>query len=99
MTTNLQETQPPAFTKAIDVCIVRGFMANRRAMISKLRAMGFSRSAIVDRARELGLSKQFLKRCAIGNPDVGLRNCLGCGDRFLSVGFQNRLCVRCKNKQ
>jgi hypothetical protein len=89
----------PTFTADIDGAIIRGFLDDRRALFRKLSRLGFSRGAVIDRARQLGLSEQFVKRCSVGDPDVALRTCLRCGERFLSVGFQNRLCNRCKSKK
>jgi hypothetical protein len=92
------EAAPP-FTLDIDDCIVRGYLSNRRAMLRELAGQGYSRSAVLHRARELGLSAQFVKWCAIGKPDVALRACLGCGVSFVSVGSHNRLCPRCRHKE
>jgi len=89
----------PAFTTAIDGRIVRGYLANRRAMLRELAGQGFRRSAILQRARELGLTEQFVKWCAIGHPAVALRACLGCGVSFVSVGAHNRLCPRCRHRE
>ena len=88
-----------AFTNSIDGCIIKGFLENRRAMFKKLTTMGYSRSAIIDRAKELGLSDQFLKKCSVGNHDVAMRMCLGCNARFLSMGVGTRLCPRCRNRR
>jgi Fe2+ transport system protein FeoA len=89
----------PSFTNSIDGCIIKGFLDNRRAMFKKLTTMGFSRNAIIDRARELGLSDQFIKKCSVGHHDVAMRTCLGCNERFLSMGVENRLCPRCRNRR
>ena len=89
----------PAFTSSIDGCIIKGFLDNRRAMFKKLTTMGFTRNAILHRAKELGLSDQFLKKCSIGNHNVAMRTCLGCNARFLSMGVGNRLCPRCRNRR
>ena len=91
--------EAPAFSAALDDSIIKGFLTDRRRMIKTLKSKGFTRDEILERARHLGLSDQFVKWCSIGNSDVALRNCLGCGERFLSVGFQNRLCPRCKNRR
>ena len=88
-----------AFTNSIDGAIIKGFLENRRAMFKKLSTMGFSRSAVLHRAKELGLSDQFLKKCTVGNHDVAMRTCLGCNARFLSMGVGNRLCPRCRNRR
>ena len=88
-----------AFTSSIDGTIIKGFLENRRAMFKKLGSMGFTRSAILDRAKELGLSDQFLKKCSVGNHKVAMRICLGCNARFLSMGVGNRLCPRCRNRR
>ncbi len=93
------DSSAPAFTNSIDGCIIKGFLDNRRAMFKKLTTMGFSRNAIIDRARELGLSDQFIKKCSVGNHDVAMRTCLGCNERFLSMGVGNRLCPRCRNRR
>jgi len=88
-----------AFNSSIDGTIIKGFLENRRAMFKKLATMGFTRSAVMDRAKELGLSEQFLKKCSVGNHDVAMRTCLGCNARFLSMGVGNRLCPRCRNRR
>ncbi len=99
MNSNHNSNAAPLFTYSIDGCIIKGFLENRRALFKKLRTMGFSRNAIIDRARELGLSDQFLKNCSVGNHDVAMRICLGCNERFLSIGVGNRLCPRCRNRR
>jgi uncharacterized paraquat-inducible protein A len=99
MTSNLNKSECPPFTASIDGCIVRGFLEDRKEMIKKLKTKGFTRSAIIERAKQLGLSEQFIKRCSQGKSDVALRTCLRCSERFLSEGKQNRLCTRCKNKK
>lgn len=88
----------PRFSLSVDQSIIHGYLGNRRAMFTSLCSRGFSRQAITDRARELGLSDQFIKRCAVGNPDVAMRTCLQCNTTFLSMGPQNRLCPRCKKR-
>ena len=88
----------PRFTLAIDDLIINGFFSNQAAMFRKMRALGFSRSEIIDRTKQLGLSVQFLKRHFVTDSDVFLRECLGCSERFLSEGFWNRLCNRCRKK-
>jgi len=98
-TESAKMVEAPMFTASVDDSIIKGFLADRREMIKRLKCKGFTRNAILDRARHLGLSDQFVKWCSIGATDVALRNCLGCGERFLSVGFQNRLCPRCKNRR
>ena len=99
MTDNQEKTQTRKFSIALDGLIIEGFFKNKTAMLRKLKDMGYSRSEVNDRARQLGLSIQFIKRCSIGNPDVALRKCLRCSERFLSVGIQNRLCGRCKTRK
>ncbi|MBN2498122.1 MAG: hypothetical protein JXR96_26265 [Deltaproteobacteria bacterium] len=93
-----EQRNAEAFSESIDACIVRGFLADRKAMFKNLARQGLSRGVVLERARQLGLTEQFLKKCAVGTPAVALRDCLGCGERFLSVGFQNRLCSRCRSK-
>ncbi len=92
------KTLTRSFSATHDDWIVKSFLSGRKVVFASLERLGFSRIDIMNRARRLGLSDQFLKRCAVGNPDVAMRACLGCGERFLSVGVQNRLCLRCKNR-
>ena len=87
-----------SFTASVDDSIVDWLLNDRRESLDRLVRMGFRRSALLQRGRDLGLSEQFLKRCSVGNPSVALRNCLGCGERFLSIGMQNRMCPRCRHR-
>lgn len=96
MKTEKSKSESPRFSSTVDGNIVDGFLGDTTGMVDRLESLGFSRESIFHRARQLGLTDQFIKRCAIGNPDVALRSCLGCGERFLSVGIQNRLCNRCR---
>jgi len=88
-----------SFSASIDRFIIEGFIEDQRNMFKKLRTMGFSKSSVMNRAKQLGLSDQFVKKCSVGDHKVAMRNCLGCNAHFLSVGFQNRLCPRCKNRR
>ena len=99
MTDKQDTTESPRFSLAIDELIIAGFISNQEKMLGRLQALGFSRDEIIDRTRQLGLSVQFLKQCSINHSDVTLRECLRCSERFLSAGFQNRLCNRCRGKQ
>lgn len=99
MTRASSQTEQPVFSASVDDCIVEGFLTDRRATIRSLKARGFTRAAVLDRARQLGLSDQFIKACSIGEAAVALRPCLRCNERFLSVGVQNRLCHRCKTRK
>jgi hypothetical protein len=100
MTVEQHATEAPRFTLALDDLILDGFFKNQNVMFRKLTSMGFSRTEVIDRAKQLlGLSNQFLKRCTIGHPAVALRKCLNCAETFLSLGFHNRLCNRCKGRK
>lgn len=99
MTRASSQSEVPVFSDSVDDCIVEGFLTDRRATIRSLRARGFTRAAVIDRARQLGLSEQFIKACSIGEAAVALRPCLRCDERFLSVGVHNRLCHRCKTRK
>jgi hypothetical protein len=99
MTEEGNKMETPRFSLGLDGLIIDGFFKNQIMMFRKLKAMGFSKNEIIDRVKQLGLSEQFVKRCAVGHPDVAQRKCLRCSDVFLSVGFQNRLCSRCKGRQ
>jgi hypothetical protein len=99
MSDEKNDAQAVRFSPAHDGLIIDGFLTGKMEMFRKLMALGFSRDEIVERAKQFGLSKQFIKRCGIGRPDVALRECLRCSELFLSVGFQNRLCNRCKARK
>jgi len=98
MTQVSTKTEQPSFTASVDDRIVEWFVKDKDEIIKRLVNKGFERRDVIERARELGLSEQFLKKCSHGNPDVAMRICLGCSERFLSIGFQNRLCPRCRNR-
>lgn len=68
-------------------------------MFRKVQAMGFTREEIIDRTRQLGLTVQFVKQYGVKSSEISLRLCLKCAERFLSAGYQNRLCNRCRNRQ
>lgn len=99
MTDEQEKMDSPRFSLAVDDQIIDGFFGDQEAMFRRMKALGFSRDEIMDRTKYLGLSRQFIKRWHIERSDVAMRICLGCSERFLSAGFQNRLCSRCRNRQ
>ena len=94
-----KKSETPQFSRIIDNLIIDGFFEDELAMYEKLQKMGFSKEVITTRSKQLGLSRQFLKRYPDKKSEAGMRECLRCSEKFLSAGFQNRLCSRCTNRQ
>lgn len=84
------------FTPKVDKRIIEGFLGNRGAMMEELSKAGFSRRAVLERAKELGLTDNFVKQCRLSGVDVALRQCLRCDEIFASMGPHNRICRRCQ---
>ena len=55
-------------------------------------------TVIRSRAKTLGLTKAFVKKCRLSGTQAALRVCMCCDARFLSWGSQNRLCRRCSSR-
>ena len=101
MSDNQQKREAVSFTPEIDKRIIKGFLGDREAMINELSRSGFHRRAILERARNLGLSDHFIKNFHRSGTDVGdvaVRRCLGCNEPFASMGPHNRMCRRCQVK-
>ena len=101
MSDNQQKRGTVSFTPEIDKRIIEGFLGDREAMMKELSMAGFDRRAILERARNLGLSDQFIKnfhRRGIDVGDIAVRLCLGCNEPFASMGPHNRMCRRCQVK-
>ena len=47
------------------------------------------------RAREIGLTREFLRTCREAQTRAGMRACMNCDRDFLSWSPRNRLCKRC----
>lgn len=90
---------PASFTLEIDQRIITGFLVDQEGTLRELAQAGFTRGAVLDRAGKLGLTGDFLRRHRFDRLDVSVRRCLNCDEAFLSMGFQNRLCNRCRKRQ
>jgi hypothetical protein len=88
-----------SFTPEVDKWIIEGFLGDRASMLKELSEAGFDRRAIFERAKELGLTDEFIKQCHLTGVDVALRKCLRCDEIFASMGPHNRICRRCQGKQ
>ena len=51
---------------------------------------------VLTRGRQLGITDRFIKECRLAGSRPAMRNCVSCDERFLSTGFHNRLCRRCR---
>lgn len=94
----------------IDRRIIEGMLRNRENFISEMEQEGFSQSAVLRRAAELGLSEALIRQVKGVAADLagerpgrrpapsslGARTCLSCDRVFLSSGPGNRLCMRCR---
>lgn len=85
-----------SFTPETDKRIIEGYIGGRAAMVKELSRLGFSRDAIVERAKVLGLTDNFVKQCRLAGVDIAVRTCLRCDETFASIGPYNRICQRCK---
>lgn len=87
----------PAWTSsALDQQIIDAFVADDGIGSGSLAPDSVSESLIRDRARVLGLTKEFTKKCRRSGSRAAMRTCMKCDLRFLSAGIHNRLCQRCR---
>jgi hypothetical protein len=63
--------------------------------LRELARDGVSEAAIRERARELGVTWEFIKQCRLSGSRPAIRACMRCDASFLSSGIENRLCRRC----
>ena len=96
----IKETQQAAvaFTPELDRRICEGYLGDRQTMLEELDRVGITEEAIVKRGEVLGLSASFLSKCHEDGVTVAVRECLSCEQPFVSLGRQNRLCKRCRNR-
>ncbi len=87
-----------SFNPMIDQQILDGFLSDQQALLGRLAEIGFSRKSVLERAKELGITKDLIRQCRIARANLSMRPCLSCDEIFLSLGPQNRLCKRCRVK-
>jgi hypothetical protein len=78
-----------------DQQIIDSFIADDGVTLGALAPEGVTEALIRERARTLGLTKEFVKKCRRGGSRPAMRVCMKCDQRFLSSGIHNRLCQRC----
>jgi hypothetical protein len=82
----------------LDQRIIDCFVADGEPQLGALSKDGGGEIAIRSRAKALGLTNEFIKRCRLNDSQPALRGCMKCDAEFLSWGVQNRLCRRCTPK-
>ncbi len=82
-------------TSNMDQRIIDCFMAGDQERLHALSKEGGGEAAIRSRAKALGLTNEFIKKCRLSGTQPALRGCMKCDAHFLSWGLQNRLCRRC----
>jgi hypothetical protein len=87
-----------AFTPEIDRRIIEGFLNNQKTLLATLTNEQLSKGAILKRAGELGLNKEFFTMIKRDGVEPEARKCLRCGKYFASVGAHNRLCTKCRKE-
>jgi Zinc finger found in FPG and IleRS len=86
------------FTLEIDRQIIEGFLKDQETLLAKLEKEHFSNGAILMRATELGMNKDFFELKKRGGGKPAARKCLRCGRYFASLGAHNRLCKKCRKE-
>ena len=92
MTTNVT---PPWPSLESDRQIIEALMREDTLPPWLFSRVGVDEKAIRARARELGMSKEFIKNCRLSGSLPAMRACIRCDATFLSSGIHNRLCRRC----
>lgn len=82
-------------TTILDQQIIDCMVAGDTKQLRALAKEAGGEAAIRSRAKALGLTNDFVKKCRLGGHQPALRECMNCDATFLSWGVQNRLCRRC----
>lgn len=82
----------------LDAQIIAALVAEDTLPQALLLRAGVGEAAVRARARDLGLSKEFIKNCRLSDSRPGMRVCIRCDARFLSTGVHNRLCRHCPRR-
>lgn len=94
----------------LDRRIIEGMLGDRELFLEAMGQEGFTATAVLRRAAELGLSEAMVRQVKGVAADLagerpgrraapaalGARTCLACDRIFLSSGPGNRLCMRCR---
>ena len=82
-------------SKSLEQRIIDGFLADDADQLAAVAADVGGDAALRHRAKAMGLTYDFIKRCRLSGSRPALRPCMRCDTKFLSWGVQNRLCRRC----
>ena len=82
----------------LDARIIEALVAEDTLPEALLLQAGVAEAIVRARARDLGLSKEFIKNCRLSESRPGMRVCIRCDTRFLSSGVHNRLCRHCPRR-
>lgn len=86
----------PAAHETDDQRVIDAIMDEHRDPQRGLTHSGLQWEVVVRRAQQLGITDRIIKECRLAGTRPALRNCVSCDERFLSTGFHNRLCRRCR---
>lgn len=88
-----QSTQP--IHSEFDQEIIAALLDPESELLHALYGRGITQKAVSERAGELGLTREIIKRCRLAGTTPAMRSCVKCDATFLSAGKHNRLCGRC----
>jgi hypothetical protein len=78
-----------------DQQIIDAIVSGGHARLRELSRQGVTHEAVRVRAGQIGLTREFIRRCRLAGSQPAMRACMKCDERFLSAGKHNRLCRRC----
>ena len=90
------DAEPPV---AHDQAVIDAMVARDLEQLRTLSPQVGDVTALLARARRLGLTATLIKKAQTHETPLFVRVCLKCDARFVSVGRQNRLCRPCAKKQ
>jgi hypothetical protein len=85
----------PAAAANVDSLILDYVVEEDSEAFDQLTQAGLTSTDIRNRAAEIGLTNEFVKRLKLSGTRPAMRACLKCNAAFLSSGPHNRLCPRC----
>jgi len=87
---------PAWVSHRLDEQIIECMVAEDPARLRELSRTGIAEASIRARARALGITGEFIKRCRLSGSRAAMRVCINCDVKFLSSGIHNRICNRCR---
>ena len=82
-------------TQGLDQQTIDRFIAEGDGLMRSLPADNSTEALLRARARALGMTSEFIKKCRLSGSRPAMRVCIRCGVHFLSSGIDNRCCRRC----